>query len=58
MAHKKYKKLPTLTASEYEVAPQLNNNSYKLTRDSQLFRDKMADFVINQLKKTLATKPL
>ena len=50
---KKYKKLPQVLASEYEVSATIDKKNYKLTEESQLFRDKIADFVISKVRKQM-----
>jgi O-phosphoseryl-tRNA(Cys) synthetase len=44
----KYKVLPKISKSDYEVSEELNINKYKLTQESREFRDKVVDFVNKQ----------
>jgi hypothetical protein len=44
----KYKILPKVSKSEYEISEELNINKYKLTEESREFRDKIVDFVTKQ----------
>ena len=41
----KYKPLPKISKDEYEVSEELSLRKYKLTEESQIFRDKIVDFV-------------
>jgi hypothetical protein len=50
---RKYKKLPQVLADEYELSAAIDKKKYKLTEESQLFRDKIADFVINKVRKEI-----
>lgn len=52
---KKYKKLPEVSVNEYEVSATVDKKNYQLTEDSRLFRDKIADFVINKVRKQMKT---
>jgi hypothetical protein len=44
----KYKILPKVSKSDYEISEDLNINKYKLTEESREFRDKIVDFVTKQ----------
>ena len=44
----KYKILPKVSKSEYEISEELNINKYKLTEESREFRDKIVDFITKQ----------
>ncbi len=51
---KKYKKLPQVLPNEYEVSASIDKKNYKLTEESQLFRDKLADFFVNKVKRQIS----
>ncbi len=44
----KYKILPKVSKSDYEVSGELNIHNYKLTEESREFRDKIVDFITKQ----------
>jgi hypothetical protein len=44
----RYKKIPKVSPSEYEVSEDLSIQKYKLTEESRVFRNKIVDFVTKQ----------
>ena len=46
---KKYKTLPQVAKDQYEISATLSNKNYKLTEDSQIFRDKIVSFVVKNV---------
>ncbi len=44
----KYKILPKVSKSDYEISEELNIDKYKLTEESREFRDKIVDFITKQ----------
>ena len=44
----KYKKLPEVSKSDYEISEKLNISNYKLTEESREFRDKVVEFITKQ----------
>ena len=44
----KYKTLPKVSKSDYEISEELNVSNYKLTEESREFRDKIVDFITKQ----------
>ena len=44
----KYKTLPKVSKSGYEISEDLDIHKYKLTEESREFRDKIVDFITKQ----------